>query len=79
MTKNKLSDLNNHLFEQMERLNDESLKGEALSEEINRAKAVTSIASQVIQNGTLVLKAAQYADDAMDANYKTPKMLSGDE
>ncbi len=55
--KNSLGDLNNHLFAQLERLGDEDLKGEALQEEINRAKAVSDIATQVIANGSLVLKA----------------------
>ena len=78
MTQNKLSDLNNHLFEQLERLNDEDLKGELLLEEINRAKAVSSVAAQIIQNGSLVLKAAQFADDKLDADAKIPNMLTGD-
>lgn len=54
---NKLSDLNNHLFAQLERLGDEELKGDKLSEEINRAKTVTDVAQQIIANGSLVLKA----------------------
>ncbi len=57
LMKNSLGDLNNHLFAQLERLGDEDLKGEALQEEINRAKAVSDIATQVIANGSLVLKA----------------------
>ena len=36
--KNKLSDLNNHLFEAMERLNNEDLTDEELEKEINEAK-----------------------------------------
>ena len=58
--KNSLADLNNHLFAQMERLSDESLKGEQLQEEINRAKAVTGISTQIINNARLVLDAEEY-------------------
>lgn len=55
--KNKLSDLNNHLFAQLERLSDEDVKGEELEQEIKRAEAVCGVASQIIENGSLALKA----------------------
>lgn len=75
--KNTLADLNNHLFMQLERLNDEDLKGEALQEEINRAKAITQVATQIINNGALVLDALKWRDDMWDANTKMPVMLEG--
>ena len=83
--KNTLGDLNNHLFMQLERLNDEDLKGEQLQEEINRAKAVTGIASQIIANGTLVLKGRELQleygveGDGSNKNKKQfPPMLKAD-
>jgi hypothetical protein len=75
--RNTLGDLNNHLFAQLERLSDEELTGEKLLEEINRAKSVTSVASQIISNGSLVLDAKKLADDRMNADVKVPKMLEG--
>lgn len=75
--KNTLGDLNNHLFAQLERLSDEDIKGERLEEEINRAKAVTQVASKIIENGSLVLEAKKLADDRMNADTKVPKMLEG--
>ena len=54
---NTLGDLNNHLFAQLERLGDEGIKGDDLREEIGRAKAITGIASQIIANGNLALRA----------------------
>lgn len=75
--KNTLGDLNNHLFAQLERLSDEDVNGEKLEEEINRAKAVTSVASKIIENGSLVLDAAKIREDHMSADTKVPKMLEG--
>jgi len=55
--KNKLIDLNNHLFMQLERLGNEELSGEALTTEIERSKAITGIAKEVISNARLALDA----------------------
>lgn len=75
--KNTLGDLNNHLFAQLERLNDEDMNMETLEMETNRAKAITMIAGKVIDNAKLVLDAKKYMDDAMDAEKPLPKMLEG--
>lgn len=75
--RNTLKDLNNHLFAQLERLGDEELTGEKLVEEMNRAKSITGVASQIIANGTLVLEAKKLVDDRMNANTELPKMLEG--
>lgn len=72
--KNKLSDLNNHLFAQLERLGDEDITGDKLAEEINRAKAVTEVAQQIIANGTLVLRAKIAVENSRDG-IKVPLML----
>lgn len=75
--KNTLGDLNNHLFAQLERLGDEDIKGDELEDEINRAKAITSIASQVISNGQLVLKAMEIQKERLGDDKKLPPMLEG--
>lgn len=58
--KNKLSDLNDHLFSQLERLGDEDLQGDKLQDEIDRSKAIQGIASTVINNARLVLDAERF-------------------
>lgn len=75
--KNKLVDLNNHLFAQLERLSDEELNGEDLEQEIARAKAITVVSNQIIQNGALALKAEQFKDERIDNAGKLPMFLEG--
>jgi hypothetical protein len=56
--KNKLSDLNDHLFAQIERLGDEDLTDEQIEKEAKRADAIVAVAEQVVKNADLQLKAA---------------------
>lgn len=63
MTKNKLLDLNNHLFEALERINADSLEGEKLQEEMARAKTITQIGNTIISNASLALEAKKYKDE----------------
>lgn len=57
--KNKIQDLNDHLFAQLERLNDEDLTQEELEKEIQRTKAVTAVSNQIISNAKLALDATR--------------------
>lgn len=56
--KNKLSDLNDHLFAQIERLGDEDLSDDQIEKEAKRADAIVSVADQIVRNADLQLKAA---------------------
>lgn len=76
--KNTLGDLNNHLFAELERLSDEDLKGEELVQELERAKSIATVASQIIANGNLVLKAKQMQIETLGRSATNlPDMLEG--
>ena len=59
--KNKISDLNNYLFEQIEILNDSDLTGDTLKEAVIKAKAIKEIATAISQNQRLQLDAIKVA------------------
>ena len=75
---NKLTDLNNILFEQIERLNDDDLHGETLKQQIKRSQAIECVAGMIIANANTVLKAEklkmEYAMDDRDPS-QVPEML----
>lgn len=57
--KNKLTDLNDHLFAEIERLGDEELTEEGLQTEVSRAKAISDVAGKIIDNAKLALEATR--------------------
>lgn len=61
--KNTLTDLNNYLFEQLERLQDDSLDETGLEKEIQRSEAVQKVAKTIIDNGQLALQAKKHLDE----------------
>lgn len=71
--RNKQTDLNDHLFMQLERLNDESINDELLDIEIGRSKAISSIAKEIIANGRLAIDAQTMMSEG--ALNKLPKII----
>ncbi|MGX1196364.1 hypothetical protein [Parvibaculum sp. MBR-TMA-1.3b-4.2] len=57
--KNKLTDLNDHLFAQMERLSDEELTQEQIEQEVKRTEAIVSVSDQIVRNAALHVKVAE--------------------
>lgn len=77
MTQNKLSDLNNHLFMALERLGDEDMTVEQLSQEIERSKAISNVAGKIIDNGRLVLDAQKTAAEFNGRRTVNLELLNG--
>ena len=77
MINNTLGDLNNFLFAQLERLDNEELSGDELKGEMERAKAITQVATQIINNGSLVLRAQELRAEYTGNVEGIPKMLEG--
>ena len=67
-----------YLFEQLERINDDTLTTEELEKELRKANTISKIASQIISNGNLVLRAKEI-EVMMNGRSETklPKMLEG--
>jgi len=61
--KNKLADLNNILFAQLERLDDENVTGEDLDAVIKRGEAIAGISAQIIANKNLQIKTVKTAHE----------------
>ena len=74
-----LFQLNDRLFREMDRL--ESAEGEALDQEIERARAIAQMAGKVIDNANTAMKAVQMQQQAMGNVAEcvaVPRMLLGE-
>jgi hypothetical protein len=62
--KNKITDLNNHLFAQLERLSDEEITPEQLAIEVQRAESITDISKMIVESAKITLDAMRIMDKA---------------
>ena len=74
---NNLSDLNNHLFTQLETLlDDELLRDEKkLDLEIKRSKAITQISTQILKTASVQVTALKVAGEHNFLNKEMPALL----
>lgn len=68
MVRNKLTDLTNTLFAQLETLDDRDLTIDELKLEIKRSKQMVAVSSQILQAGQLALDAEKFKDKVGDIN-----------
>lgn len=73
--KNRLTDLNDILFETLERLNDDDLMESSLDKELQRAKAISQVATNIVNNAQVLLDAQKHADE-FGRNGSLPGILS---
>ena len=73
-----LTDLNNILFEQLDRLDKKDLSQEDLDKEIKRINAMTNVAVVIVNNASLLLKAQKVKDDNFRADTKLPAILEAE-
>lgn len=75
MAKNKLSDLNDHLFLAIERLNQEDLTPEQIEIETKRASVVSNLVGRGVDIARVALDGIKAKSNFIDANTELPEMF----
>lgn len=75
--KNKMTDLKNHLFVALERLNDDSLSDEQIKNEISRAQAISEIGKVIVEGAKTSLLFAKITGRLNEINddFEDPKQI----
>lgn len=77
--KTTLNDLNEYLFEALERLTNEDMTDEELDREIKRNEAIQKTAKTIIENGALALQAKKHLDEyGVGGNVVLPLLTVGE-
>lgn len=79
---NRLSDLNNFLFAQLERLDNPEMTDEEFEREIKRSKAITETGKAIVENAKLALEGQRFLADfgiARRGTVALPEMMESHE
>lgn len=74
--KNKLADLNDILFAQLERLTNEDLSAEQIDQEVSRTQSVVQIADRIVGTARLQLDGAKFVADNGGGPKRLPASLA---
>ena len=75
MASNRLEDLNDMLFNQLVRLDKDDISDDELKKEVDRSKAMNSVAHTIVDNARVVLDATKFMDSRIDPNSNLPHMI----
>lgn len=76
--KGNLPGLNDMLYEQLERLNDDDLQGDELEVQLKKTKMINDVARTIVTNSNLIYKAARYAEEFGTTTEAERKLLGSD-
>jgi len=77
--KNKIEDLRNHLFAQLERLGDtEVTDGDGLTREIAKARAISDVAKTIVDSARVEVEYARVRAEAPRGAVKATAFIEGD-
>ena len=75
--KNTLDDLNNYLFEALERINDDSLSDDDMEKEIKRSEMTIKASREIINTANTRLNAIKHIDEYVHRQCDLPAPITG--
>lgn len=74
---NDLTALSGHLFDQLERMNDDSLTAEQIEDEFKRSQAMVGISKTIVDTAKVALEGEKFKQELGYKSEKLPAMIGG--